>query len=53
MRSAEEYRRYAQECVELANTSQQNETRNSWLHMAQVWLRFAQRAEAEGREEAA
>jgi len=51
MKLAEEYRRYAKECLELANTFKQDKARNTLLHMAQVWLRLAQDAEAEEREE--
>jgi hypothetical protein len=47
---AEEYRRYAKECLELATTLQEPKARNTLLHMAQVWLRLAQNAEAEAEE---
>ena len=50
MRQAQEYRRYAKECLELANTSRDPQTRTTLLHMAQVWLRLAQDAETEEPE---
>lgn len=36
------YRRYAKECLDMANTVQDAKTRASLLQMAQVWLRLAQ-----------
>ena len=42
MKTAQEYRRYAKECLELAGAFQEPQTRGALLHMAQVWLRLAQ-----------
>ena len=39
---ADEYRRRAQECLEIARTFPDGERRNGLLQMAQVWLRLAQ-----------
>jgi hypothetical protein len=44
---AKEYRRYAKECLELANTFQQSQAKDTLLHMAQVWLRLAQKTEVQ------
>jgi hypothetical protein len=41
MRSAEDYRRYAAECLELAITMNDPQVRAAMMHMAQVWLRLA------------
>ena len=38
---AEEYRRLARECLEAANSGQNEDGRNALLQMAQVWLRLA------------
>jgi hypothetical protein len=46
MGKSDEYRRYADECLELASTFQFPETRAVLLHMAQVWFRLADREEA-------
>lgn len=46
MGKSDEYRRYADECLELASTFQVPETRAVLLHMAQVWFRLADREEA-------
>jgi hypothetical protein len=50
MKLAEEYRRNAKECLELASTFQEDKARDTLLHMAQVWLRLAQDAETEEPE---
>jgi len=50
LRSAQEYRQYAKECLELASTFQEDKARYTLLHMAQVWLRLAQDAETEEPE---
>jgi hypothetical protein len=42
---ADQYRRRAQQCLELAPTFQSHEARNILLHMAQVWLRLANNCE--------
>jgi hypothetical protein len=38
--SAEEYRRYAQQCLEIAPTFQDEEARATLLGLAQAWLRL-------------
>ena len=38
----DDYRRYAKECLDMANTVQDEKTRATLLQMAQVWLRLAQ-----------
>jgi hypothetical protein len=38
---ADEYRRRAQECLEVAPTFRNDQSRNILLQMAQVWLRLA------------
>ena len=43
---AEEYRRYARQCVEIAPTFQDEERRVTLLGQAQVWLRLAHLAQA-------
>jgi hypothetical protein len=45
MSGPEEYRRYARECLELANNLRVPRARAALQHMAQVWLRLAQDAE--------
>jgi hypothetical protein len=39
---SEEYRRFAQECLVLARNAEDERTRASLLHMAQVWFRLAE-----------
>jgi hypothetical protein len=41
MGKVEAYRRYARECLEMANASQDPQARATLLQMAQVWLRLA------------
>jgi hypothetical protein len=43
---ADEYRRRAQECFELARSLSAGAQRDLWLDMAQTWLRLAQEREA-------
>jgi hypothetical protein len=43
---AEEYQRYARQCVEIAPTFQDKEARATLLGFAQVWLRLAHLAQA-------
>jgi hypothetical protein len=38
----DEYRRLAQECLEMSRTIASEETRASLVEMAQVWLRLAE-----------
>jgi hypothetical protein len=42
MGKSEEYRSYAKECLELANSFQQPQAQAILHHMAQVWFRLAQ-----------
>jgi hypothetical protein len=46
MGKSDEYRRYAEECLELASTFQSPEAQAVLLHMAQVWIRLANREAA-------
>ena len=41
MGKAEKYRRFAEECMELAKTAKDAHAKAALLHMAQVWLRLA------------
>jgi hypothetical protein len=41
MGKVEAYRRYARECLEMANARQDPQARATLLQMAQVWLRLA------------
>jgi hypothetical protein len=51
---AEQYRRFAQACLELARNAQDERARASLLHMAQVWCRLAEERvnEADERQSA-
>jgi hypothetical protein len=42
MGKSEDYRRFAQECMEMASTTESPQVRATLLQMAQVWLRLAQ-----------
>jgi hypothetical protein len=46
MGKSDEYRRFATECLELASTFQSPEAQAVLLHMAQVWMRLADREDA-------
>jgi hypothetical protein len=48
----DEYRRRAQECLEIAPTFHNDQSRNVLLQMAQVWLRLAENCEADSYEAA-
>ena len=50
--SGDEYRRRAQECLEIAPTFRNDQSRNVLLQMAQVWLRLADNYEADSYEAA-
>jgi hypothetical protein len=39
---SEQYRRFAQACLELARRAEDQQVRASLLHMAQVWFRLAE-----------
>ena len=43
---ADEYRRRAQQCLEMATAFRSPQARKSLSHMAQVWLRLADNYEA-------
>ena len=43
---ADEYRRRAQQCLEMARTFTNRQVRDTLSHMAQVWLRLADNYEA-------
>ena len=49
LRMAKEYRRYAKECLELANTFHKAQAKDTFVHMAQVWQRLAQEAEVKAK----
>ena len=47
---SDQYRRFAQECLEMARTSESEQTRVVLIQMAQVWFRLAEaHASANGR----
>jgi hypothetical protein len=44
-RRSDDYRRYAEECLRLGQSTDNQQTRATFLQMAQVWLRLAEQAE--------
>ena len=42
MDRSDQYRRFAQECLEMARTSESDQTRVVLIQMAQVWFRLAE-----------
>lgn len=48
MSNASDYRKRAQECVEIARTAKTAAQRTMLLHIAETWLRLASEAEANG-----
>jgi hypothetical protein len=42
MERTKQYRRFAQECLEMARTAQSPQTRAILMQMAQVWFRLAE-----------
>lgn len=46
MGRSDDYRRYAKECLDMANIVHDAKARASLLQMAQVWLRLAQQQDA-------
>ena len=42
MDRSDQYRRFAQECLEMARASESEQTRVVLIQMAQVWFRLAQ-----------
>jgi hypothetical protein len=53
MRSSEDYRRYASECLKLATLATDPQSRSTFLHMAQVWRRLAEQRDGVYRRNAA
>jgi hypothetical protein len=49
---SEDYRRYAEECLRLGQTTDNQLTRATLLQMAQVWLRLAEQAEVSSDDSA-
>ena len=47
MDRSDQYRRFAQECLEMARTSESEQTRVVLIQMAQVWFRLAEARESE------
>jgi hypothetical protein len=45
---SDRYRRFAHECLEMARTSEDEQTRAVLVQMAQVWFRLAEAQEANG-----
>ena len=43
MEKAEQYRRFAQECLKMANATSDERTRALFLQMAQAWFRLAEK----------
>ena len=41
MSKSEKYQRFAEECLEIAQTAKDNQAKAVLLHMAQVWFRLA------------
>ena len=48
MDRSDQYRRFAQECLEMARTSESEQTRVVLIQMAQVWFRLAAARESDG-----
>lgn len=46
MHRSDQYRRFAQECLEMARTSENAQTRVVLIQMAQVWFRLAEARES-------
>ena len=47
MVGSQDYRRFAQECLQMAQTAESEQVRAALLHMAQVWLGLAEHRERE------
>ena len=47
MDRSEQYRRFAQECLDMARISESEQTRGVLLQMAQVWFRLANAHESD------
>ena len=44
MGKADQYRRFARECMELSHIAEGERSRSMFIHMAEVWLRLADQA---------
>jgi hypothetical protein len=44
---SDQYRRFAQECLDMARTSENEQTRVVLIQMAQVWFRLAEARESD------
>jgi hypothetical protein len=44
---SDQYRRFAQECLEMARASDSEQTRVALIQMAQVWFRLAEARETD------
>jgi hypothetical protein len=44
---SDQYRRFAQKCLEMARTSESEQTRVVLIQMAQVWFRLAEARQSE------
>jgi hypothetical protein len=51
MTTSQKYRRFAQECLEMARSFKDEGTRATLLLMAQVWLRLAEQMVSSGTDE--
>ena len=47
MHRSDQYRRFAQECLEMARTSESDQTRVVLIQMAQLWFRLAEQRETD------
>jgi hypothetical protein len=47
---AEEFRRHAGECSQMARTTPDKDSKNTWTSLAERWSRCAERAEIESRQ---
>ena len=50
MTQSNDYRRSAQECLEISKTSQDERSRAILIQMAQVWFRLAEEKPSEGQD---
>ena len=48
---SEQYRRFARECLRMADEATDHRVQALMIHMAQVWVRLAQRHEAPAEQE--
>jgi hypothetical protein len=49
MATGEQYRRFAHDCLKLAEGASERETRAAMLDLAQEWVRLAEQSERSGR----